>query len=66
MNNAINTPATYQIITPVASHGSTNEARAIITIPAQGDLMTYRYGMALVEAHRALGVTVTLYNTQAA
>jgi hypothetical protein len=64
MNNAINTPATYRIISPVAAH-VTGEARAILT-PPTGDLMTLADGRALVEANAALGVTVTLYNTQAA
>jgi hypothetical protein len=66
MNTLINqlSAATYQIMTPVASH-VTGEARAILT-PPTGELMTYREGLALVEAHRALGVSVTLYNTQAA
>jgi hypothetical protein len=65
MNNLNQTPAaTYQIMTPVASH-VTGEARAILT-PPQGELMTYQAGMALVRASAALGVTVTLYNTQAA
>jgi hypothetical protein len=66
MNNLNQTPAaTYQIMTPVEAHGNTNEARAILT-PPTGDLMTYQAGMALVQANAALGVTVTLYNTQAA
>jgi hypothetical protein len=65
MNNLNQTPAaTYQIMTPVASH-VTGEARATLT-PPQGELMTYQAGMALVQANAALGVTVTLYNTQAA
>jgi hypothetical protein len=65
MNNLNQTPAaTYQIMTPVASH-VTGEARAILT-PPTGDLMTYQAGMALVRASAALGVTVTLYNTCAA
>jgi hypothetical protein len=65
MTNAINTPATYRIISPVQAHGNTNEARAILTLPT-GDLMTLADGRALVKANAALGVTVTLYNTQAA
>jgi hypothetical protein len=66
MNNLNQTPtATYRIISPVQAHGNTNEARAILTLPT-GDLMTYQAGMALVQANAALGVTVTLYNTQAA
>jgi hypothetical protein len=65
MNNLNQTPAaTYMLMTPVASH-VTGEARAILT-PPQGELMTYQAGMALVRASAALGVTVTLYNTQAA
>jgi hypothetical protein len=65
MNNLNQTPAaTYQIMNPVEAH-VTGEARAILT-PPQGELMTYQAGMALVQANAALGVTVTLYNTQAA
>jgi hypothetical protein len=66
MNNLINQlpAATYQIMNPVESH-VTGEARAILTLPT-GELMTYQAGMALVKASAALGVTVTLYNTQAA
>jgi hypothetical protein len=66
MNNLNQTPAaTYQIMNPVEAHVTTGEARAILT-PPQGELMTYQAGMALVQANAALGVTVTLYNTQAA
>jgi hypothetical protein len=65
MNNLNQTPAaTYMIMNPVESH-VTGEARAILT-PPTGELMTYQAGMALVQANAALGVTVTLYNTQAA
>jgi hypothetical protein len=66
MNTLINQlpAATYQIMSPVEAH-VTGEARAILT-PPTGELMTYQAGMALVKASAALGVTVTLYNTQAA
>jgi hypothetical protein len=66
MNNLNQTPtATYMLMNPVQAHPNTNEARAILT-PPTGELMTYQAGMALVQANAALGVTVTLYNTQAA
>jgi hypothetical protein len=65
MNNLNQLPAaTYMLMNPVQAH-VTGEARAILT-PPTGDLMTYQAGMALVRASAALGVTVTLYNTQAA
>jgi hypothetical protein len=65
MNNLNQTPAaTYRLMNPVEAQGQ-QEARAILT-PPTGDLMTYRAGMALVQANAALGVTVTLFNTQAA
>jgi hypothetical protein len=67
MNNLINQlpSATYMLMNPVEAHVTTGEARAILTLPT-GELMTYQAGMALVKASAALGVTVTLYNTQAA
>jgi hypothetical protein len=65
MNNLNQLPAaTYMLMNPVQAH-VTGEARATLT-PPQGELMTYQAGMALVRANAALGVTVTLYNTQAA
>jgi hypothetical protein len=65
MNNLNQLPsATYMLMNPVEAH-VTGEARATLT-PPTGDLMTYQAGMALVRARAALGVTVTLYNTQAA